>query len=124
MSPSLFPSDDSLPTWLHTLLLILIVSPFSAPLFWLGFDAITNAYLYPLSGPDFGQFFFGNLTLKGKSAKIAGVSLITLGCTYVALAIQFSRLAYGNVILRCLPWVLLIIFEILSLWVKSLTSAA
>ncbi len=124
MRPSLFPSDESLPTWLHTVLLILIVSPFAAPLFWIGFDAITTAYLEPLSGPDFGQFFFGNLTLQGKAAKIAGVALVTLGCSYAALAMQFSRLAYGNIILRCLPWALLVIFEILSLWVKSLTSIA
>ena len=39
MRTSLFPSDESLPTWLHTLLLIIVVSPFAGWLFWFGLGA-------------------------------------------------------------------------------------
>lgn len=119
MRRSLFPSDDALPTWLHSLLLILIVSPFALPVLWWGLKAIATAHLEPLSGPDFGQFFFGDVTLKGKPAKVAGLSLVVLGCAYFALAAQFSRLACSVVVLRALPWVLIAISTLLSLWVKA-----
>lgn len=119
MRQSLFPSDDALPTWLHTLLLCLIVSPFFGFLCWHGVSAIATAQLAPLSGPEFGQYFFGDVTLVGKAAKIAGVSLIVLGCGFLALAIQFSRLAVAQVVARTLlPWVLILVHIALTYWVK------
>ncbi|MEQ1527851.1 MAG: hypothetical protein ABL925_00940 [Methylococcales bacterium] len=120
MRPSLFPSDDSLPTWLHTLLLILIVTPFSAPLFYSGVNAIVDGYLQPLNGPEFGQFFFGPEPLQGKAARIAGLALLILSLAYVAIAARFSRLVYGAVVRR-LPWLLLALYVLLSLWVSSLS---
>jgi fatty acid desaturase len=122
MRHTLFPSDESLPTWLHTLLLFLIVSPFFIFLFMQGISAIVSGHLEPLSGPEFGQFFFGNVTLVGKTAKIAGVSLIVLGFGFVALAVQFSRLAIAELVARIwLPWVLIVIHIGLSFWVNSIT---
>ncbi|WP_428827327.1 hypothetical protein ACLIKD_04410 [Azonexus sp. IMCC34842] len=120
MQPSLFPSDEALPTWLHTLLLILIVSPFAGFLFWFGVSAITSAHLDPLSGPEFGQFFFGPSPLEGKAARVAGVSLIAFGGSFMAIAFRFSRLAGDNRLPRLLPWILLAISQILSLWAKSI----
>ena len=121
MQHSLFPSDESLPTWLHTLLLLLIVSPFFIFFFFQGISAIANGYLDPLSGPEFGQYFFGNVALVGKAAKLAGVSLIVLAFGFVALAVQFSRLAIANLLARTLlPWVFIIIHIGLSFWVKSI----
>lgn len=121
MQHSLFPSDESLPTWLHTLLLLLIVSPFFIFFFFQGISAIANGYLDPLSGPEFGQYFFGNVALVGKAAKLAGVSLIVLGFGFVALAVQFSRLAIAKLLARTLlPWVLIAIHIGLSFWVKSI----
>lgn len=120
MRPSLFSSDKSLPAWLHTMLLFLIVSPFWAFLFWHGFSAISTAHLEPLSGPEFGQFFFGNITLDGKAARIAGVSLIFLACSFVALAVQFSRFACVGAVTRILPWIFVAAHIVMSMWVKSL----
>ena len=119
MQRSVFPSDDSLPTWLHTTLLILVVSPFSVFLFWTGVHAIGTKHLEPLSGPDLGQFFFGPLPLEGKAATVAGLSLVVLGCAFGALAAQFSRLAPGNVVVRWLPWVLIAASGALSFLAKS-----
>ena len=121
MRLSLFPSDEALPTWLHTALLFLIVSPFSVPLLWFGLHAIATKHLEPLSGPEFGQFFFGPSPLQGKAASLAGFSLIVLGCAFAALAMQFSRVAHGNVVLRSVPWILIAVSVALSLWVKSLS---
>jgi hypothetical protein len=122
MRYSLFPSDESLPTWLHTLLLFTIVSPFFIFLFLQGISAIASEHLEPMSGPEFGQFFFGNLTLVGKAAKIAGISLIVLGFGFVALAVQFSRLAMAEFVERTfLPWILIAVHLGLTFWVKSIT---
>jgi hypothetical protein len=120
MRHSLFPSDESLPTWLHTLLLLLVVSPFSAFLLWRGVHAVTTAQMEPLSGPDFGEFFFGAAAIHGKAARVAGVSLILLGCAFVALAFNYSRLAQGNKVLRLLPWVLVAMSVAMLFWVASL----
>ena len=120
MRRSLFPADESLPTWLHTALLILIVSPFSVFLLWSGVRAIGTKHLEPLSGPEFGQFFFGPSPLQGKAALVAGLSLVVLACAFAALAVRFSRLAHENVVLRWLPWVLIAVSGALSFWVKSL----
>jgi len=122
MRHSLFPSDDSLPTWLHTLLVFLIVSPFFIFFFLQGVGAIASGRLEPLSGPELGQYFFGSVTLVGKAAKIAGVSLLALSFGFVALAVQFSRLVIAKLVTRTLlPWVLIVIHIGLSFWVKSIT---
>jgi hypothetical protein len=120
MRHSLFPSDASLPTWLHTLLLLLVVSPLSGFLLWRGVHAVTTAQMEPLRGPDLGEFFFGPVALHGKAARVAGVSLILLGCALVALALNYSRLARVNKVLRSLPWVLVAISVGMLFWVASL----
>lgn len=121
MRHSFFPSDDSLPTWLHTLLLLLIVSPFSVFLLWVGADAIATAHLEPLEGPDFREFFFGPTAINGTAAKVAGGSLIVLGCAFAALTFNYSRFAHMNRFLRLLPWILVAIHIAMSFWVQSLT---
>ena len=121
MRRSLFPSDDSLPTWVHDLLLLLVVSPFSGLLLWHGVRAIATRHLEPLAGPEFGQFFFGSVAIHGKAATVAGVSLIVLSCAFVAIAVNFSRLVPMNKILRLLPWGMIAVHLALSFWVKSLT---
>lgn len=120
MRPSLFPSDEELPTWLHTLLLVLIVSPFAVFLFWFGISAMVTAQLDPLSGPEFGQFFFGPSPLQGKAARVAGFSLVAFGGSFVGIAFKFSRLADESRISRLLPWILLAISVMLSLWVRAI----
>jgi hypothetical protein len=118
MRHSLFASDESLPTWLHTLLLFLVTSPFYGFSFYYGIGAIVSVHLEPLGGPDFGQYFFGNVTLDGTPAKIAGVSLIALGFSFVAIAIQHSRLAIADAVARTyLSWIFLAISIALSFWV-------
>jgi hypothetical protein len=119
MRNPLFASDESLPTWLHTLLLLLVVSPFSGFLLWRGVHAVTTAHMEPLSGPDFGEFFFGPAALHGKAARVAGGSLILLGCAFFALAFNYSRLAQGNKVLCLLPWVLLAMSVVMLFWVAS-----
>lgn len=120
MRHSLFPSDEELPTWLHTTLLILVISPFAGFLYWFGIGAILTGQLEPLSGPDFGQYFFGPTHLHGKAARVAGISLITLGCSFLAIAYRFSRMANESRFSSFLPWILLALSQILSLWVKSI----
>ena len=107
MNHSFLPSDDELPTWLHTALLILVVSPFAVPLVWLGLGAIASGHLEPLSGPDMGQTFFGPLPLDGKPARVAGLSLLLFGAYFATLAWRFSRFADASTSARWLPWVLL-----------------
>ncbi|MCQ9375691.1 MULTISPECIES: hypothetical protein [unclassified Methyloversatilis] len=119
--PSLFPSDEELPTWLHTLLLILVVLPFAGFLFWFGVSAIASAQLDPLSGPEFGQFFFGSSPLQGKAARVAGFSLLAFGSSFIAIAFRFSRLAGESHFSRRLPWILLVISVMLSWCVKLIT---
>lgn len=119
MKHALFPADETLPTWLHTLLLLLVVSPFALFLFWHGVHAITSAQLEPLSGPEFGQFFFGSLPLHGKAARVAGCSLVALGGAFVAMAVQFSRLRQGHSFFRWVPWLLVALSVALSFGARS-----
>lgn len=119
MPISLFPSDEQLPTWLHTVLLVLVVSPFAGFLLWFGLGAVISGHLEPLSGPEPGQFFFGALALQGPAARIAGLSLITLGGAFLAIAFRFSRWSNDSTLARSMPWALLVVSIALSLWVKS-----
>ena len=119
MPPSLFPSDDNLPTWLHSLLLFGIVSPFAGFLIWHGILAIASAQLEPLLGPD-GEFFFGSKTLFGLAARMAGLSFLILASSFLAIAFRFSRFAQGSVTARVLPWGLLIAWIVISTITKRL----
>ncbi len=105
MRRSLFP-DDALPTWLHTALLFIVVSPFALPLIWWGLVAIVRRHLEPLSGPEFGQWFFGRSALEGTEAVWAGLSLVVFGGSFYALAVRLMRMAEGHRMLRLLPWIL------------------
>ena len=107
MRRSLFPEDDALPTWLHTLALFVVVSPFGAPLVWIGVKAIVWRHLEPVSGPEFGQYLFGPAALDGHDAVWAGLSLSGFGLSFFALAIRFMRAARERRTLRVLPWVLI-----------------
>lgn len=114
----LFTPDDELPDWLHTLLLAILVSPPAIWLFWFGFSALFSGRLEPLPGPDFGQYFFGPNALLGKPARIAGISLITLGFAYLAIAAKFSRFAEEGKRWRYLPWLLIGVAILLAKLVK------
>lgn len=114
----LFTPDDELPDWLHTLLLAILVSPPVIWLFWFGFSALFIGRLEPLPGPDFGQYFFGPNALLGKPARIAGISLITLGFAYLTVAARFSRFAAERKRWRLLPWLLLGVAILLAKLVK------
>lgn len=114
---SLFPADDSLPTWLHTTLILAIASPFVGFLLWYGIGALFLGHLEPLSGPDFGQYFFGDLTLHGRPARIAGLSLLLDASALVALVLRFSRLEFASTTTSAvLPWA----FFALSTWLSFL----
>ena len=107
MRNSLLPSDDELPTWLHTVLLLLVVSPFAGFLFWVGLAAIFSGYMEPIGGPDVGQTFFANSPLHGAAARWAGLTLLAFGSSFVAIAYKFSRLAGDTRLAQGLPWGLL-----------------
>jgi len=123
MRYSLFPSDDKLPTWLHTILLLLIVSPFSLFPLWWGVSALVSGHLEPISGPEPGQYFFSPAALTGAVARLAGVAFIVLGAAFAAIAVSFLRFSEENNILKFLPWVLLAGFVALSFYIHSQASA-
>lgn len=109
MRPSLFPSDDALPTWLHTALCIGICLPFTLTLWWAAFDALASGQLEPLGGPSFGQYFFGPQTLYGRAATRGAVALLLLGTAFLTLGLSFSRHAAEHPILKKLPWLFLLL---------------
>ena len=115
MRRSLFPDDDSLPTWLHTLACFLVVSPFGVPLIWAGGKAVFLRYLEPIAGPEFGQFFFGSTALQGNEAVWAGLSLVVLGFAFFSIGARFTRAGRVNSLLHALPWVLLAVSIALGL---------
>ena len=100
--------DDELPTWAHTALLMIVVSPFAVLLIWPGSRAVATGVLLPMMGPEFGQWMFGHQELRGHHAVLAGWVLISLGVTFFALGASFSRWAQERLLMRTLPWVLLI----------------
>ncbi len=120
MRHSIFPSDDSLPTWLHTTLLVLVVSPFCLIPLWWGIGAMVLGHLDPLPGPDFGGFFFGQAPLYGGIARFAGFALVILGVAFAALAARYSRFADENKTMMALPWVLIACFIVCSFLVNKL----
>ena len=100
-------SDNSLPTWLHTLLCLALGMPFALPLLFHGSKAVATRHFEPLSGPEFGQYFFGPNAISGTPAQIAGAALVLYGLAFLSLSIAFTRHAEERVLLRRLPWFLL-----------------
>jgi hypothetical protein len=115
MRKSLFPADDSLPTWLHTFACFFVVSPFGVPLIWWGGRAIHFRHLAPIPGPEFGQYFFGPAPLEGKAAVWAGWSLLMLGAAFFALGAHYTRTGRESAVLHFLPWVLIVVSILLGL---------
>src|ERR1700733_5233246 len=107
MRKSLFPVDDSLPTWLHTFACFFVVSLFGMPLIWWGGEAIHFQHLESITGPEIGQYFFGSAALDGKAAVWAGWSLIMFGAAFFALGARFTRAGRESAVLRLLPWLLI-----------------
>lgn len=103
---SLFPADDELPTWLHTIACLFAVSLFALPLIWWGGEAIHTRHIEPINGPEIGHYFFGNIVLEGKAAVRAGWSLIVTGAAFLALGARYTRAGEESAVLRVLPWVL------------------
>lgn len=98
--------DDDLPNWGHTVLLIIIVSPFALLLIFPGVRAVATGILPPMAGPELGQWMFGQQELRDDQAVLAGWVLISFGLTFLSLAAAFSRWAQDILVLRALPWVL------------------
>jgi len=90
MRQSLFPSDDALPTWLHTTLLLVVVSPFCISLLLPGLHALKAHELAPISIE--GQYMFGGVMLHGGQATLAGWALVMLAGVFPALGLCFARL--------------------------------
>lgn len=111
-------SDDSLPTWLHTLLCLVLGMAFGLPLLFQGGKAFSARHLEPLSGPEFGQYFFGPTAISGRPAQIAGVALVLYGLSFLSLSVAFTRHAEERVQLRRLPWLLLALDVVATLLVK------
>ena len=101
--------DDDLPTWAHTALLMIVVSPLALLLIWPGSRAVATGVLVPMTGPEFGQWMFGQQELRGGHAVLAGWVMICLGVTFLALGASFSRWAQERMLMRALPWVLVIL---------------
>ena len=96
--------DEDLPTWAHTALLVLVVAPFAGFLIWPGVRAVTTGVLPPMSGPEFGQWMFGNQELRGQHAVLAGYALCGLGLALLSVAAAYSRWAQHHRLLRVSPW--------------------
>ena len=115
--------DDDLPTWAHTTCVLSIVSLFALPLIWSGLKAITLQSLPPMMGPEFGVWMFGSRELQGRVAVLAGLSLMVFGATFFALGVTYTRWAQDRVMLRRLPWLLLVLGVVLYFWVLSRVKA-
>ena len=81
---------------------------------WFGLAAIFTGQLAPLSGPEFGQYFFGETALSGRAARVEGVSLCLLGLAFFGLGFSFTRFAADYRLLRYSPFVLLAASILLS----------
>ncbi len=96
--------DEDLPTWAHTSLVMLIVSPFALLLIVPGLKAVITTVLPPMMGPDFGFWLFGQDTLHGHHAVLAGLSLITGGVAFLGIGASFCRWAQHNSVIRLGLW--------------------
>ena len=115
--------DEDLPTWAHTTCVMVIAGLFALPLLWMGIHAVWSANLAPTRGPDFGMWMFGGRPLQGLAAVIAGMSLLGLGSTFLALGLSWTRWAEGRRVWRWLPWGLCAISLLLSWWAVSLAGS-
>ena len=102
----MFPKDEDLPTWLHTVLLVIVVSPFAGFLLFHGLGAILTSRLSPIMGPDFGVYLI-SAPLAGSSAVVAGLGLLSLATSFLGLAYSFSRFSSDGWWAKAAPWVLL-----------------
>jgi hypothetical protein len=105
--------DDELPTWAHTLILVLITSVFAVPPLAWGISAIATGTVPEMRGWD-GVLFMPRLADEG--ARVAGIAFICMGLTFLALGLRYVRWAQGWVTLRMLPWCFLLVFAILYFW--------
>jgi hypothetical protein len=115
--------DEDLPTWLHTTLLLVVVSPFSLTLLYWGLKTLACGHFDPVSGPEVGQWWFGRDPLDGRPATLAGAGLILNGLAFLAIALPFMRWNDDHPVLRAamrvLPWVLLAVAVVYSFWANG-----
>lgn len=102
----MFPRDEDLPLWLHTLLLAVVVAPFSGFLLFHGLRAVFAARLDTMMGPSFGVYLI-KAPLAGGRAVVAGTGLLLLSASFLALAYAYSRFSGEGGRGKLLPWVLL-----------------
>ena len=117
---SLLPSDDELPPWLHTALLLGLASVFGLPLVWSGAEALLTGTMRPTSGPDVGTWMIGTLPLHGRAARVGGLALIVLGTAFLALGLAWTRWAAERRLLKVAPWGLLALAVLLMAWAGAL----
>jgi hypothetical protein len=117
---SLLPSDEELPSWLHTALLLGLVSVFGLPLIWSGAKALLTGTMLPMSGPDFGAWFISSLPLHGRSARVGGLALVVLGMAFPALGLSWTHGAAERRLLKAAPWGLLALGALLMAWAGAL----
>ena len=111
--------DDDLPDWAHTSAVMLVSAAFGAPWLWLGLKAVFTARLPATMGPEFGVWLFGQHTLVGRAAVLAGCTLVMLGLAFLALGAAYTRWAESRTAVRVLPWVLLGLALLLYRWTVS-----
>lgn len=118
---SLLPSDEDLPSWLHTALLLGLVSVFGLPLIWSGAKALLTGTMLPVSGPDFGTWLISSLPLHGRAARVGGLALVVLGTAFLALGLAWTRWAAKRRLVKAVPWGLLVLALLLMRWAGALT---
>lgn len=116
--------DEDLPTWLHTTLLLVVVSPFSLTLLYWGLKTLASGHFDPISGPEVGQWWFGPDPLDGRPAYLAGAGMILNGLAFLAAALPFMRWNDDDrpglrLAMQVLPWGLLAVAVVYSLWANG-----
>ena len=104
--------DERLPTWAHTMIILLIVSTFAAIPAWWGVSAIINEHLPRTENWD-GDHWFGGRCLNGSTAVVAGYSLVSLSLSFFSLGLAQLRCAQGRRIVHALPWCFVILAGVL-----------
>jgi hypothetical protein len=108
-------SDDRLPTWAHTAIILTIVSVFGIPPIAFGLSAIQSERMPRIENWD-GDHWFGGRTLDGDAAIVAGLSLVCLGLTFLTMGFAYIRPLEKYRVLRPVPWLFLALFGVLYLW--------
>lgn len=75
-----------------------------------------TGHIEPISGPELGNWWFGNKPHDGTSAVIAGWSLVAWGATFIAVGMAWCRWAEDRMIIRLLPWLLASISILFTFW--------